>query len=71
MQRRKHAFRDRCNEIASVQMKHEIWTLIKQKTSENVRQKNVQQKKFPELTAQKAKIEKIKIRTWNSALLIK
>ena len=33
--------------------------------------KNLQEKKFPEITAQKAKIEKIKIRTWNSAKLIK
>jgi hypothetical protein len=32
-------------------------------TSENARQKNMQEKKFSELTAEKAKIEKITIRT--------
>jgi hypothetical protein len=41
------------------------------RTSENVRQKYLQEKKFPELTAEKAKIQKITIRTWNSAELIK
>jgi hypothetical protein len=37
----------------------------------NVLQKIVQEKKFPELTAEKAKIEKIIIRTWNYVELIK
>ena len=56
MQRRKHTFRDKCNEISSVVLKHKIWTPIKKRTSENAGQKNVQEKKYPEITAEKAKI---------------
>ena len=50
----------------------ETWNLnTKKKASENVLQKIVQEKKFPELTAEKAKLKVKTISTKNSVELIK
>jgi hypothetical protein len=65
MQERKHAFRDRCNGICGLLLKHEVWPQIKQKTIDNARQKMIRRRNFPnsEHRNKSLKKQKIKIRT--------